>query len=198
MDVDDEPVRSDDVEDDEGDVDDDDDDRSISASNVNTHAPVIYPRMRFSGHCNVETVKDVNFLGPYDEYVTSGSDDGNFFIWKKSSGEVVDVLEGDDNVVNVIEGHPTLPLVAVSGIDTSIKLFAPARGPAAYSRYRNATSIIERNARASRRGVNHTAYLQLAHLVMHHDGALEALRNTENGDTADPGSEARLAQCLNQ
>ncbi|KIK98048.1 hypothetical protein PAXRUDRAFT_732196 [Paxillus rubicundulus Ve08.2h10] len=215
MDVDDEPVCNDDEEDVDDD-DDDDDERSISATDVNTHAPVIYPRMRFSGHCNVETVKDVNFLGPYDEYVTSGSDDGNFFIWKKSSGEVVDVLEGDDNVVNVIEGHPTLPLVAVSGIDTSIKvimfeihleckikkvlpqLFAPARGPAAYSRYRNVTSIIERNARVSRRGVNHTAYLQLAHLVMHHDNALEAMRNTENGDTADPDPEARLAQCLNQ
>jgi WD40 repeat protein len=72
--------------------------------------------------CSTRFSLAVNFLGPYDEYVTSGSDDGNFFIWKKSSGEVVDVLEGDDNVVNVIEGHPTLPLVAVSGIDTSIKV----------------------------------------------------------------------------
>jgi len=70
----------------------------------------------------------VNYLGPYDEYVASGSDDGNFFIWKKSSGDLVDVLEGDDSVVNVIEGHPTLPLVAVSGIDSTIKVisFRPA------------------------------------------------------------------------
>lgn len=64
----------------------------------------------------------VNFLGPCDEYITSGSDDGNFFIWKKSTGDLVDVLEGDGSVVNVIEGHPTLPLVAVSGIDTTIKV----------------------------------------------------------------------------
>lgn len=66
----------------------------------------------------------VSYLGPYDEYVASGSDDGNFFIWKKSSGELVDVLEGDDSIVNVIEGHPTLPLVAVSGIDTTIKVMS--------------------------------------------------------------------------
>lgn len=64
----------------------------------------------------------VNFLAPHDEYVTSGSDDGNFFIWDKSSGEVVDILEGDGSVVNVIEGHPTLPLIAVSGIDTTVKV----------------------------------------------------------------------------
>lgn len=120
----------------------DDDGRIASTTDMHPDAPVIYPRMRFSGHCNIETVKDgecpwkatmsvrwviggssaVNFLGPRDEYVTSGSDDGNFFIWKKSTGELVDVLEGDGSVVNVIEGHPTLPLVAVSGIDTTIKV----------------------------------------------------------------------------
>ncbi|KAF9222001.1 WD40 repeat-like protein [Gyrodon lividus] len=199
MDVDDEPIDSDELEQGEEEVGGNGDDgRGIYGADVHAHAPVIYPRIRFSGHCNVETVKDVNFLGPYDEYVASGSDDGNFFTWKKSSGEVVDVLEGDDTVVNVIEGHPTLPLVAVSGIDTTIKLFAPARGPAAYSRSRNTMSIIERNARASRRGMNHTAYMQLSHLVMRHDRALEALRNTENGGAVDPDPEAQLAQCINQ
>ncbi|KAF8558753.1 WD40 repeat-like protein [Imleria badia] len=176
----------------------DEDGRSELTIDMHPDAPVIYPRMRFSGHCNVETVKDVNFLGPYDEYVTSGSDDGNFFIWKKSNGELVDVLEGDDSVVNVIEGHPTLPLVAVSGIDTTIKLFAPARGPATHSKYRNATSIMKRNARASRRGINHSTNLQLARLIMHHhDRALEVLRGTEDGD-AEADSESRLAQCINQ
>ncbi|KAF8450274.1 hypothetical protein L210DRAFT_2378549 [Boletus edulis BED1] len=129
----------------------------------------------------------VNYLGPYDEYVTSGSDDGNFFIWKKSSGELVDVLEGDDSVVNVIEGHPTLPLVAVSGIDTTIKLFAPARGPATHSKYRNATSIIKRNARASRTSMNQSVHLQLARLInMNH-------QEIEDG-TADLDSP--LAQCI--
>lgn len=33
----------------------------------------------------------------------------------------MDILEGDGSVVNVIEGHPTLPLIAVSGIDTTVK-----------------------------------------------------------------------------
>lgn len=64
----------------------------------------------------------MNFLGSHDEFVTSGSDDGNFFIWRKSTGELVDILEGDQHIVNVIESHPHLPLVAVSGIDTTVKV----------------------------------------------------------------------------
>ncbi|KAH7887708.1 WD40 repeat-like protein [Phlebopus sp. FC_14] len=159
-------------------------------------APVVYPRLRFSGHCNVKTVKDVNFLGPCDEFVTSGSDDGNFFVWKKSSGELVDVLEGDGSVVNVIEGHPNLPLLAVSGIDTTVKLFAPARGPAAFSKHSNAASIIKRNARASRRGTVNVE-MQLAHFVLHYDRALQMLRNGEGEDSRSEQG-VRLAQCVNQ
>jgi WD40 repeat protein len=64
----------------------------------------------------------VNFLGPNDEYVTSGSDDGNFFVWRKDTEAVVGVYEGDSSVVNVIEAHPHLPVVAVSGIDTTVKV----------------------------------------------------------------------------
>jgi hypothetical protein len=64
----------------------------------------------------------VNFLGPDDEFVVSGSDDGLWFIWRKASGKLHDILEGDGSVVNVIEGHPHLPLVAVSGIDHTVKV----------------------------------------------------------------------------
>lgn len=64
----------------------------------------------------------VNFLGPSDEFVASGSDDGMLFIWRKATGEVHDILEGDESIVNVIESHPRLPLIAVSGIDTTVKV----------------------------------------------------------------------------
>lgn len=64
----------------------------------------------------------MNFLGPYDEFVVSGSDDGNFFIWDKATGKLHGIYEGDGSVVNVVEGHPHLPLVAVSGIDTTVKV----------------------------------------------------------------------------
>lgn len=64
----------------------------------------------------------MNFIGPEDEYVASGSDDGNFFLWNKMTGELHGIYDGDGSVVNVIESHPRLPLVACSGIDTTVKV----------------------------------------------------------------------------
>jgi len=118
---------------------------------VHSDVSVVLPRSRFLGHCNVATVKDVNFLGPSDEYVTSGSDDGNFFIWRKATGKIHGIHEGDGSVVNVIESHPHLPLIAVSGIDTTVKLFAPAHGPSRFSRLDNIASITDHNAQAAQR-----------------------------------------------
>ncbi|EMD40731.1 hypothetical protein CERSUDRAFT_111309 [Gelatoporia subvermispora B] len=120
-----------------------------------TSVPIVYPRSRFAGAANVETVKDVNFLGPQDEFIVSGSDDGNWFMWQKSTGHLHDILEGDGSVVNVIEGHPHLPLVAVSGIDTTVKLFAPTRQDIRqFSRMSNAESIMARNAEVSARRID--------------------------------------------
>jgi WD40 repeat protein len=55
------------------------------------------------GHCNVRTVKEVNFYGPSNEYVISGSDDGNIFIWHKDEAKIVNILKGDKHVVNCIQ-----------------------------------------------------------------------------------------------
>jgi nuclear receptor interaction protein len=79
----------------------------------------------YRGHCNVKTVKDVNFFGLDDEYVVSGSDDGNFFVWQRKTGQLVNILEGDGEVVNVLQGHPYEPMLATSGIDHTIKIFSP-------------------------------------------------------------------------
>jgi hypothetical protein len=52
-----------DEEDEETDEDADEDNRMFNPADADAHqaVPVIYPRMRFSGHCNVETVKDGAF-----------------------------------------------------------------------------------------------------------------------------------------
>ncbi|KAJ6515857.1 WD40 repeat-like protein [Mycena sanguinolenta] len=112
--------------------------------------PLILPRRRFAGARNVATIKDVNFLGPDDEFVASGSDCGNLFLWQKSDGKLHSILEGDSTTVNVIEGHPNLPLFAGSGIDTTVKLFAPISGPSAFSRMHQAERIIAANATRQR------------------------------------------------
>jgi WD repeat-containing protein 42A len=194
----DDPTQEDDEDGDIDDDDDDDDDEGdclFAPQDADSHqaVPVVYPRTRFTGHCNIETVKDVNFLGPHDEFVTSGSDDGNLFIWRKSTGELVDILEGDQRVVNVIESHPHLPLVAVSGMDTTVKLFAPARGVPSFSRWNNAETIKKNNARASRAGYNGSMERQFARLVLNYEQALRGIR-----DVGGEQSEAQLTQCINQ
>ncbi len=110
-------------EDEDGDEDDDDEDddedeqnplfwtsthgRSKLCEQVEVNVPCDSHTRVYRGHCNVETVKDVNFFGLDDEYVVSGSDSGHVFIWDKHSTEVVNILEGDEDVVNVIQGeHP--------------------------------------------------------------------------------------------
>ncbi|KAJ9090733.1 hypothetical protein QFC19_009475 [Naganishia cerealis] len=135
------------TESDDDDDDDDDDDEMMSAdeeeleailadeeqglypaedesSSPFSTAPVVYPRRIFKGARNVETVKDVTFLGATSDKVGSGSDDGNFFVWDKITGRLEGIWEGDSSVVNVIEQHPSLPLCAVSGIDSTVKVRA--------------------------------------------------------------------------
>ncbi|KAF1834155.1 WD and tetratricopeptide repeat-containing protein [Decorospora gaudefroyi] len=79
----------------------------------------------YTGHCNVKTVKDVNYFGLHSEYVVSGSDCGHVFIWDRKTAALASILEADGEVVNVIQGHPYEPTMAVSGIDHTIKIFSP-------------------------------------------------------------------------
>ncbi|KAK6404041.1 hypothetical protein LTR95_018899, partial [Oleoguttula sp. CCFEE 5521] len=99
--------------------------RQQERSKIATNIPCSASTRTYRGHCNVKTVKDVNFFGLDDEYVVSGSDDGNFFIWDRRTTELVNVLEGDGEVVNVVHGHPHETMLAVSGIDHTIKIFSP-------------------------------------------------------------------------
>ncbi|GAM82617.1 hypothetical protein ANO11243_005990 [Dothideomycetidae sp. 11243] len=93
-------------------------------SKVEANVPCAASTRVYKGHCNVQTVKDVNFYGLDDEYVVSGSDDGNLFIWDRKSTKLVNILEGDGEVVNVVQGHPYEPMLAVSGIDDTVKIFS--------------------------------------------------------------------------
>ena len=85
---------------------------------------LLVPRT-FKGHQNMQTVKGVNFLGPNYDFVASGSDCGHVFIWRKKDGVLMRVMKGDKRIVNCVEQHPFEIIVASSGIDTSIKIWAP-------------------------------------------------------------------------
>ncbi|WWC71849.1 uncharacterized protein I206_105808 [Kwoniella pini CBS 10737] len=127
-----------------------------NASNLDAKAfddvDIIYPRRSYKGARNVETVKDCNFLGVRADKICSGSDDGNFFVWDKETGKLEGIWEGDGSVVNVMEQHPTLPLIAVSGIDNTVKMFAPTQTPMnpSFSRKHLSETIVERNTRVPR------------------------------------------------
>ncbi|KIW58191.1 hypothetical protein, variant [Exophiala xenobiotica] len=99
--------------------------RSHERALVNLHVPYSSHTRVYKGHCNARTVKDVNYYGLNDEYVVSGSDDGNFFIWDRKTCKILNILEGDGEVVNVVQGHPYEPMIAVSGIDSTVKIFGP-------------------------------------------------------------------------
>lgn len=108
---------------------------------VELDKPCFSHTRQYRGHCNVKTVKDVNFFGLEDEYVVSGSDSGHLFIWDKKTMQIVNILEGDGEVVNVVQGkytsnilpsfvltligHPYEPMIAVAGIDHTVKVFSP-------------------------------------------------------------------------
>ncbi|XP_005093046.1 DDB1- and CUL4-associated factor 8 [Aplysia californica] len=85
---------------------------------------------RYMGHRNNATVKGVNFYGPKSEFIVSGSDCGNIYFWDKETEAIINFQEGDEaGVINVLEPHPTLPILATSGLDHEVKLWKPSPQP---------------------------------------------------------------------
>lgn len=79
-------------------------DRGKLRERVEKGVPCYSHTRQYQGHCNVKTVKDANFFGIQDEYVVSGSDGGHLFIWDKKTSELLNILDGDHEVVNVVQG----------------------------------------------------------------------------------------------
>ena len=68
------------------------------------------------------------FFGQRDEYVVSGSDDRNFFIWDARSAQMVNILAGSSGMVNVIVGHPRVPILAAAGAARRVCIFGVEGG----------------------------------------------------------------------
>lgn len=83
-------------------------------------------RKRYQGHRNHMTVKGVNFYGQRSEYVVSGSDCGHIFVWDKEAECIVNMMDADEKgATNVLEPHPSLPVLATSGLDDEVKIWLP-------------------------------------------------------------------------
>ena len=59
------------------------------------------------------------------QFILAGSDDGTFFVWDRHTCAIVRVLRGDGTIVNCVQPHPRLCLLASSGIDSCVRLWQP-------------------------------------------------------------------------
>jgi len=60
-------------------------------------------------------------------YIVSGSDDGSAYIYDRATGLLVGTVAADSDVCNCVQPHPNLPLLATSGIENVIRLWAPVK-----------------------------------------------------------------------
>jgi hypothetical protein len=91
-----------------------------------THLPEL---ASYGGHLNRRTfLKNARYAGPNDEYICTGSDSGHAWIYERSSGAVVSFLGADTVTCNGVIPHPSLPVFATYGIDSTAKLWR-ATGP---------------------------------------------------------------------
>lgn len=80
---------------------------------------------RFCGHCNMNTdIKEANFFGSRGDFIVGGSDDGAFYIWEKKTGNIVKAVDADYQILNCLQPHPNICMLATSGIESSVKLWS--------------------------------------------------------------------------
>uniref|UniRef100_A0A1Q3FGS9 Putative wd and tetratricopeptide repeat protein 1 n=1 Tax=Culex tarsalis TaxID=7177 RepID=A0A1Q3FGS9_CULTA len=104
-----------------------------------------YVLRKFVGHRNARTmIKEATFWG--NDYIMSGSDCGHVFTWERATGDLVMLMEADQHVVNCVQPHPTLPMLATSGIDYDIKIWSPMDEEKVRFDREAALDLMERNA----------------------------------------------------
>ncbi|KAM6961108.1 DDB1- and CUL4-associated factor 5 [Aplochiton taeniatus] len=110
--------------------------------------PVLYelhsrlPSFQFDnqGYFNSCTMKSCCFAGDKDQYILSGSDDFNLYMWKipkdpeaGGPGRVVNgafmVLKGHRSIVNQVRFNPHTYMICSSGVEKVIKAWSPYQQP---------------------------------------------------------------------
>jgi len=106
-------------------------------------------RRRFTGHRNYLTVKQVAYYGERSEFVVSGSDCGNIFIWDSKTGNIVRTLFADKRgATNCLAAHPCDTLLASSGLEHTAKLWSSVGKKVSMSEQqvaRSVSQIVETN-----------------------------------------------------
>ncbi|XP_034245407.1 DDB1- and CUL4-associated factor 6-like isoform X2 [Thrips palmi] len=117
---------------------------ALESFRSNLEIPFPEIKQQYSGHRNARTmIKEATFWG--SDYVMSGSDCGHVFVWDRVTAKLVMLLQADQHVVNCLQPHPTEPMLATSGIDHDVKLWAPI-GEGSQFDQSLADEIVKRNA----------------------------------------------------
>ncbi|XP_072756502.1 DDB1- and CUL4-associated factor 6 isoform X2 [Anoplolepis gracilipes] len=104
----------------------------------------LHVKQKYIGHRNARTmIKEANFWG--DDFIMSGSDCGHVFVWERDTARLCMLLEADQHVVNCLQPHPYLPMLATSGIDYDVKLWAPINDESSFDE-KFAEDLKKRNA----------------------------------------------------
>eukprot|EP01026_Neomeris_dumetosa_P026340 TRINITY_DN21528_c0_g1_i5.p2 TRINITY_DN21528_c0_g1~~TRINITY_DN21528_c0_g1_i5.p2 ORF type:complete len:430 (-),score=84.75 TRINITY_DN21528_c0_g1_i5:342-1529(-) len=164
---------------------------------------------RYIGHCNIQTdIKEAVFLGQNDEFVAAGSDGGQIIIYDTVTGMAVKNLRADNDVANCIQCHPYEPVLATSGIESTVKLWSPQlrlTEASARSDESELTKIVQDNQERMKEGprylqqlnrhmwallVEHPEYIER---MMFHGGVLRRETN-DNQPTEDDEQEGEENQ----
>jgi WD40 repeat protein len=82
---------------------------------------------RYVGHCNLRTdIKEASYLGQEDQVVACGSDHGQVLLFDAETGELLRILWADMEVANCVQCHPSLPVVATSGLEDVVRIVTPS------------------------------------------------------------------------
>ncbi|CAO1415946.1 unnamed protein product [Diamesa hyperborea] len=151
---------------------------------VQINSPLLqydYVKQKYWGHRNARTmIKEANFWG--DDFILSGSDCGHIFIWNRHTAELVQLLEGDKHVVNCVQPHPTLPILATSGIDYNVKIWTPTAEEDIFDD-KAATEIMLRNAKMLEE--THDTVTVPASFMIRMLSCLHSLRSSRNPDGSE-------------
>ncbi|CAI4230031.1 unnamed protein product [Auanema sp. JU1783] len=81
---------------------------------------------RFTGHTNCRTdIKEANFFGSRDQFIVSGSDSGSLYIWDRDTGNIKVAFYADEEILNIVQPHPSKFMLATSGIENVIRFWEP-------------------------------------------------------------------------
>ncbi|XP_052105470.1 DDB1- and CUL4-associated factor 5-like [Mytilus californianus] len=128
-----------------------------------------------AGYYNSCTMKSCSFAGDRDQYVLSGSDDCNLYMWKipddLSKRQFVNdahmVLHGHRSIVNQVRFNAANHLILSSGVEKSIKVWSPF--PVPTSEGGIDSNSVKKNA--ARPAYSHEEYinlvLQTGHVMTH-------------------------------